>query len=246
MKTVEQMRELIKFGETHNVEFKAKLDADKVGSAICALSNDWPQIGDGILIIGIDDKKRSVVGLSEDRDKLQRDISDICRSSIDPEVAPIIHIIELEKPILAVEVMTSSQLPVRYKNHCYIRVGTSTRIANFYEELALHKRIKKTMGSRVLQEILPGRDQPIDFQGRNKELEDLWNWFKDKKSFRCALSGDGGKSKTAIAYEFAQRIAEASPEPYELVLWASAKKRQFISGETVQISKPDFKDLLIT
>jgi hypothetical protein len=242
MKTDKEIRELIKSGETHNIEFKAKFDPDKIGQAICALSNDWPSIGDGTLLVGIDDKKRSLIGLTDDRDKLQREISDICRSSISPEIAPVIHFVELDKPVLVVEISTSSQLPVRYKNHCYIRVGTSTRVASFYEELTLYKRYGTKTGLHKLEDKLPKRDQPIEFKGREKELADLWSWFKDSKSFRCALSGDGGKGKTATAYEFAQRIAEAAPEPYELVLWASAKQRQFIQGETVPISDPDFKD----
>jgi len=88
---------------------------------------------------------------------------------------------------------------------------------------------------------LPPREQY--FVGRQKELSELWQWMKDGKSFRRALAGDGGKGKTAIAYEFARRIAEASLNPYEFVLWASAKRKQFVSGRSIPIATPDFYDL---
>jgi hypothetical protein len=245
MRTTKEIKELIDKDESQNVEFKSKFEADKVGEAICALANDWPQTGQGILILGVDNKnkKQMVCGIQDDRDKIQREVSDICRSSLSTEIAPVIYFLEVEKPILIVEIPPSQILPIRYKNHCYIRVGTTTRIANFYEELALYKKTKTKSSVHVIEDKLPSRDQPISFTGRDRELNDLWDWFKDKKSNRCILAGDGGKGKTAIAYEFAQRITEASPEPYEFVLWASAKRRQFVTGQTVPISDPDFKDL---
>ncbi len=124
-----------------------------------------------------------------------------------------------------------------------IRIGTTTRFANFYEELALYKRVKLSRQIHAITDRLPPREQPSHFVGRQNELAQLWRWVKEPKSRRAALAGDGRKGKTAIAYEFASRIAEASPEPYEIVLWASAKRRQFVLGEPVPISEPDFKDL---
>lgn len=97
---------------------------------------------------------------------------------------------------------------------------------------------------RVLEDRLPTHNRPISFTGREKELTELWQWMKDKNSYRCALSGDGGKGKTAIAYEFSSRIVESSPEPWEFVLWASAKRKQFIHGENIPIESPDFKDFV--
>ncbi len=244
MKTLGEVNELITNGETHNVEFKSKFEADKVGRAICALANDWPQTGIGILIIGVDDKTMSVIGFQDERDKLQRDIAEVCRSAISPPIAPVIHIEQLEKPVLVVEISTARDMPIRYRNDCYIRIGTTTRSANFTEELTLYKRAHSKRGIHVPEDRLPTHSRPISFTGREEELTELWQWMKDKKSYRCALSGDGGKGKTAIAYEFSSRIAESSPELCEFVLWASAKRKQFIHGESIPITAPDFKDLV--
>lgn len=126
MKTIGEIKELITNGETHNVEFRSKFEADKVGHAICALANDWPQTGLGTLVIGVDDKSLSVIGFQDERDKLQRDIADVCRSAISSNIAPVVHIVQFENPVLVVEVSPSLDLPIRYKNDCYIRIGTTT------------------------------------------------------------------------------------------------------------------------
>lgn len=243
MKTVKEIRELSSRGETHNLEFKAKFETDKVGQALCALSNDWPQAGGGVLLIGVSDKTRAIVGFQENPDELQQAIANICRTAMSPNLAPFIYILELEKQIVVVEMPAYSEPPCRYKNDCYIRIGTTTRSASFYEEMALYKRGKVKGRKHMLIDKLPHREQPAYFVGRQNELVALWQWLRDSREFRCALAGDGGKGKTAIAYEFGGRIAEASPEPYELVLWASAKRKQFIHGEAVPIQEPDFKDL---
>ena len=66
MKSENEIKELIELGETHNVEFKSKFVTDKVGQAICALANDWPQVGNSYLFIGVDDKTSKVIGITED------------------------------------------------------------------------------------------------------------------------------------------------------------------------------------
>jgi hypothetical protein len=246
MKNADQIRSLLRKSETHNVEFKVQFSSDKIGQTISAFANDWPETGGGIIIIGIDDKKKAIVGHNENADKLQRDISSVCRSgAMVPDVAPMIYEVQLEQPIMVIEVLAITNPPCRYKDLCYIRIGSTNQVASFQEEVALHK--KASTGSATtgpLLDKLPPREGFIDsFIGRQAELDELWLWFKDTTITRRALAGDGGKGKTAIAYEFAQRIAEASPKPYDIVLWASAKRKQFVSGRTVPISNPDFNDL---
>lgn len=243
MKTKEEVRELVAKGETHNVEFKAKYEANKVGQAICALANDWPLTGSGTLIIGIHDKTQAIIGILDDFDEVQQNIANICRTAMSPALAPVVYVVELDMPIIAVDITVSKELPCRYKNDCYIRIGTTTRSANFIEELTLHKRTKTGGNVRRIEGKLPPRDQPTDFVGRGEELAQLWQWMKNPRSFRCTLAGDGGKGKTAIAYEFAMRIVDASLTPYELVLWASAKRKQFVDGKITPISLPGFRDL---
>ena len=46
------------------------------------------------------------------------------------------------------------------------------------------------------------------------------------------LWGYGGAGKSAIAYQFATQIADSAPEGLNAVIWVSAKKFEYVSGET--------------
>jgi len=95
-----------------------------------------------------------------------------------------------------------------------------------------------------LEDRLPPRESVvIDFVGRGKEMEELWEWFLDPVSRRWALAGEGGKGKTALAYNFAFDVKLKAPQPYQTVFWVSAKRRRFLEGLTVGINEPDFYDL---
>ncbi len=99
-------------------------------------------------------------------------------------------------------------------------------------------------GPRTLETRLPPRESiVVDFIGRGDETEVLWNWFDDPVAKRWALSGDGGKGKSAIAYNFALEVADKAPTPFQAVFWLSAKKRMFVDGTVVNIGTPDFHDL---
>ena len=91
---------------------------------------------------------------------------------------------------------------------------------------------------------LPARETVAPrFIGRLTELEKLDVWLKDPYSRVWLLAGDGGKGKTAIAYEFAVSVLEEPPPDLEAVIWLSAKARRFVQGQSVDIEVPDFTDL---
>lgn len=95
-----------------------------------------------------------------------------------------------------------------------------------------------------LEDRLPPRESiVVDFVGRQIEIDRLWDWFRDPVSRRWALSGEGGKGKSALAYKFATEVKFTAPEPFQAVLWLSAKKRRFEEGKVVDIAEPDFCDL---
>jgi len=91
---------------------------------------------------------------------------------------------------------------------------------------------------------LPAREEvAFDFVGRGQELTELWIWFKDPYRKRWMLTGDGGKGKTAIAYEFATQVMINVSEEFVCILWMSAKRRRFEEGVIQSIDVPDFWDL---
>ena len=95
-----------------------------------------------------------------------------------------------------------------------------------------------------LEDFLPPLETIVsNFIGRNSELKELRDWFFNPASRRWALAGEGGKGKSALAYEFGLEIKNAAPEPFQTVIWLSAKKKKYVEGCIVEISSPDFFDL---
>ena len=81
------------------------------------------------------------------------------------------------------------------------------------------------------------------FVGRQHELDKLREWILDPDSHTWLLVGDGGKGKTAIAYEFATEVRNLAPQALDIVIWLSAKVRRFQNGASADIEAPDFWDL---
>ncbi len=93
-----------------------------------------------------------------------------------------------------------------------------------------------------LEGNLPAReDITAEFIGRRQELEELRKWFNDSNSKTWMLTGDGGKGKTAIAYEFGTELKGGAPKNFEYILWLSAKLRRFQNGSIRNID-PNFWD----
>ncbi len=95
--------------------------------------------------------------------------------------------------------------------------------------------------SEPVPDGLPPRDTVVvDFVGRRAELAGLWEWVVDSHSRRWLLTGDGGKGKSAIAYEFATELVQNPEVEFAAVHWLSAKRRRYFEGEVVPISEPEF------
>lgn len=83
----------------------------------------------------------------------------------------------------------------------------------------------------------------VPFVGREDELKRLRDWIGGPDLYPCrVLVGDGGKGKSAIAYEFAREVSRKRPEGLAIVIWLSAKKVQF-QGGAAEDKDSDFWDL---
>ena len=97
----------------------------------------------------------------------------------------------------------------------------------------------RTAGPSVLRQLPPQDSIYMEFVGRTGLLDQLKSHFGQSDNRRCLLAGDGGKGKSAIAYRYAQLLAEA-PGRFQLIVWLSAKRRRFEEGRVVGIDFPDF------
>lgn len=122
-------------------------------------------------------------------------------------------------------------------------VDEASEIASLIAEVYGDPAVNQS-GRPQLDDSLPPRESiVVQFVGRNRELEELEEWFMDPVSRRWALAGEGGKGKTAIAYNFAVNLKLLAPPPFQAVFWLSAKKRKFVEGSALTIETPDFSDL---
>ena len=127
----------------------------------------------------------------------------------------------------------------------FIEPDTASRVRDLLHEL--WNSSESILEPRRLESsTLPSREAIApSFIGRQKELAVLWDeWLRDPQSHRVHyLVGDGGKGKTALAYHFAEEVINQPPQGMEIVIWLSAKLRQFVEGQTTNIENPDFWDL---
>lgn len=95
----------------------------------------------------------------------------------------------------------------------------------------------------ALEDRLPPRERiGFDFVGRKRELQELLEWLQDGRAKHWALVGEGGKGKSALAYELALAAKTRAPEPLSLILWITAKRRRFDLGQVFE-EAPDFWSL---
>lgn len=83
-----------------------------------------------------------------------------------------------------------------------------------------------------------------NFIGRENLLAKLWEWLSDDLEYTKILSGDGGKGKTSIAYQFCKSFIQAAPSGYERVVWISAKEKQFsgLMNNYYELQESDYND----
>ncbi len=130
-------RELITLSKEQENEFIEKtesLSVDKIAKTICAFSNDLPRREKpSVIFVGIADDGR-YTGLSI-TDDLQLQVSNIRgNGNLQPLPSIRIHTLRIEQhDILAVQVQPSKNPPVRCKNHCWVRIGSSTQEASEQE-----------------------------------------------------------------------------------------------------------------
>lgn len=109
--------------------------------------------------------------------------------------------------------------------------------------LAMHRSLDGEDKQDLLAVRLPPADEVVThFVGRKSEMLHLRRWFEDPNAPRWALAGDGGKGKSAIAYNFACEVAQTGAALVDAVIWLSAKRRRFVQGQATAVDRPDFHD----
>lgn len=136
------IRNLLQDLESDRIERTTSFREDKLGPAVCALSNDFANHRrQGYIILGANDDG-SIAGLKIGDEDLQKIGNIKSNGNVLPQpsmiVSPVYHFEEGD--IVIVEVHPSSYPPVRYDGRCWIRVGPRKAKASFEEEKILSEK----------------------------------------------------------------------------------------------------------
>lgn len=142
MITEEKVKELITDMESDWIERTRSTADDKLGQAICAFSNDFPNHKHpGYLLLGVADDG-SLSGKTWSDEDLQKIGGMKTNGKILPQPSIVVSpVFKFEGgDVVAIEVKPSTYPPVRYDGRCWIRVGPRRDKASIEEERILTER----------------------------------------------------------------------------------------------------------
>jgi ATP-dependent DNA helicase RecG len=142
MLTLDEVKTLMKDLGSDRIERTISFREDKLGPAVCAFSNDFPNHRKpGYILLGVNDDG-VVNGMTIGDDDLQKIGGVKSNGNVLPQpsivVSPVYKIDNGD--VVAVEVQPSSYPPVRYDGRCWIRIGPRRGKATIEEEKILTER----------------------------------------------------------------------------------------------------------
>ncbi|HMS29828.1 MAG TPA: ATP-binding protein [Saprospiraceae bacterium] len=142
MITEEKVKALIADMESDWIERTISIKEDKLGPAVCALSNDFPNHKQaGYILLGVHDDGK-LAGMQWTDKELQAIGGVKSNGNVLPQpsliVSPVFKFPEGE--VVVVEVNPSHYPPVRYDGRCWIRIGPRKGKATLEEEKILIER----------------------------------------------------------------------------------------------------------
>lgn len=138
-----ELLELVRNGENSHTEFKEDaVSAEKLAREMSALLN----FEGGHIVLGVEDRTGSIVGLSRDREQTEEWVMNVARDRIRPGFIPSWQCIEIDDGKLVGIIGVSPDSPDKpYKARLkgswatFVRVGTTTREATREEEGRLYQ-----------------------------------------------------------------------------------------------------------
>jgi len=142
MITEEKIKKLLSDMESDWIERTISIKEDKLGPAVCALSNDFPNHKhEGYILLGVHDNGK-LAGMTWTDKELQAIGGVKTNGNVLPQpslvVSPVFKFPEGEVVVIAVK--PSNYPPVRYDGRCWIRIGPRRGKATIEEERILTER----------------------------------------------------------------------------------------------------------
>lgn len=137
-----EIRALIENLESDNIERTISFREDKLGPAVCAFSNDFPNNKkSGYILLGVKDDG-TVAGITIGDEELKKIGGIKSNDNVLPQPSIVVsEVFQIDGgDVVVVEVKPSLYPPVRYDGRCWIRIGPRKSIANIAEENILIER----------------------------------------------------------------------------------------------------------
>jgi ATP-dependent DNA helicase RecG len=142
MITEDKVRDLIANMESDWIERTVSIREDKLGPAVCAYSNDFPNHKHpGYILLGVKDDGQ-LAGTKWTDEELQAIGNIKANGKILPQPSLVVSPVFVfpEGEVVVVEVKPSSYPPVRFDGRCWIRIGPRKDKASLEEERILTER----------------------------------------------------------------------------------------------------------
>ena len=132
---VKKLMNLIKKNEGRKLDFKLMLDIDsesgkkEFAKDVCAIANS--KGGRGYIIVGVEDKTHSVVGVDISTFPTEEQLQQVVSSRCEPPIPIIVEAVAIEgKQVVVITILNGDQRPyqVREYGSFYIRRGSTTDI----------------------------------------------------------------------------------------------------------------------
>lgn len=139
--------------ESDRIERTISVREDKLGPAVCAMSNDFSNNKkNGYVLIGVNDDGR-LAGKTWSDEDLQKIGNVKTNGNVLPQPSMIAELFKFDDgEVIVVEVKPSLYPPVRYDGRCWIRIGPRKAIANVDEERIL---IERRAGNAKTYDLVP-------------------------------------------------------------------------------------------
>lgn len=202
---------LIKKSEGPKLDFKLKIDLDtesgrkELAKDICAIANS--KGGRGYLIIGVEDKHKTVEGI-EEVNFTEEQVQQIVSSRCEPPIPISLEILDYESKRLAIiTIYDGGQKPYQLRENgaFYIRRGSTTDtmrkqelISAFQENLTINAELCSMIKSNVqclnkllVEEYFSSQGIVINDDNYNNFLENasIVNLDKESNEYVCTLGG---------------------------------------------------------
>ena len=142
MITINKVNSLLTDMESDSIERTISVKEEKLGPAVCALANDFPNHKQpGYILLGVNDDG-SIAGMQWADEELQKIGGVKTNGNVLPQPSTVVS--EVFKisggEIVVIEVKPSLYPPVRYDGRCWIRIGPRRAKASVEEERILIER----------------------------------------------------------------------------------------------------------